>query len=119
LTIITFIFAEAVGLFGLYLTWKGVFGLGFAFLLVLVMLALSFHVMARNPRADATSTMMGCFSAMLWYMAFLAGKIFLEFRGWTITLAAFAFMAIVGAVAIASTWSVIERPTDYDVEEAE
>lgn len=119
MTIILFIVAEAIGFLALYLTWKGVFGLGFAFLVVIVMLALSFHVLARDPKPDGTSVRMACFATMLWYATLLAGKLTLEFRSVMITLTAACAMLLVGTIAAFATWSVIQRPLDYDVEEAE
>ena len=114
-----FAITEGLGLLALFGTWKGIFGLPTAGLFVVVMLALSFHVMARDPRPDATSIRMACFAAVLWYGAILSGKLVLEFRDWKTTLAAGAFCAITAIIAAFATLSVLERPTHYDLEEAE
>jgi hypothetical protein len=119
MSIILFLVSQGLGFLALYLTWKGLFGLGFAFMVVVTMLALSFHVLARDPRPDGTSVRMACFATMLWYGTFLSGKLLLEFRGVMITVAALIAMLLLGTIAAFATWSVIERPLDYDVDEAE
>lgn len=112
-----FIVLEAINGLLLYGTYRGVFGLIPGFLFVSVMLALSFHVMARQPRPDATSVRMACFSAALWDAFILSGKLFLEFRSWEITIAAGLFALLAGTIAAFAAWSVLERPLDYDVDE--
>ncbi len=119
MTIVLFIVAQALGFFGLYLTWRGVFDLGFAFMLVVTMLGLSFHVMARDPRPDATSVRIACFATMLWYATFLSAKLLFEYRSLAISVMAGLFMVFVGSIAAFATWSVVTRPLQYDVEEAE
>jgi uncharacterized protein involved in response to NO len=113
-----FIMAEIIGLLFMLATWKGIFGLVPSFLAVLVMIALSFHVLAREPKPDGTSIRMASFSAMLWYASILCGKLMLENRGWATNLGAGAMLLITAAIAVFSTWSVLERPLDYDVDEA-
>lgn len=119
MSFIVFLVAQALGFLMLFLTWKGVFGLGFAFLVVVAMLGLSFHVLARDPKPDGTSVRMACFATMLWYASFFAGKLFLEFRSLTITTASGIGFLLIATVAAFATWSVIQRPLDYDVEEAQ
>lgn len=119
MSFIVFLVALGFGFLLLFLTWKGLFGLGFAFLVVLAMLGLSFHVMARDPRPDGTSVRMACFATALWYASFFAGKLFLEFRSVTVTLVSGLAFLLIATVAGFATWSVIERPLDYDVDEAE
>lgn len=119
MTYIMLAIVEGLGLLILYATWRGIFGLGVASLFVLVMLATSFHILARDPRPDATSSRMACFAAGLWYGAILSGKLFLEFRTWPITLGAGLFCLLCAVIAGFATVSVLERPLDYDVEESE
>lgn len=119
MSLILFLVAEAIGFLGLYLTWRGVFDLVFAAMLVVVMLTLSFHVLARQPRPDGTSVRMACFAAMLWYATLLSAKLAMEFRSATVTAVASLAFLLVGAVAAFASWSVLERPLDYDVEEAD
>lgn len=114
-----FFMAEVFGLLFMLATWKGVFGLMPSFLAVVIMMALSFHVLARNPKPDGTSIRMASFSAMLWYCSVLCGKLMLENRGWAISLGAFVMMAITATIAAFASYSVLQRPLDYDVDEAQ
>jgi hypothetical protein len=114
-----FMVVEILGLLVMAGTYKGIFSLAVAFLCMIVMLALSFHVFARDPRPDSTSIRMASFAGVLWYASVFSGKLFLEFRSWTVTLCAGLFMLLTITVAGFATWSVLERPLDYDVDEAE
>lgn len=114
-----FAVAELVGLLFMLATWKGVFGIVPTFFAMIVMIALSFHVLARDPKPDGTSIRMASFAAMLWYGAILSTKLALEGRGWTITLCASAMALLTACTAAFASYSVVERPLDYDVEEAE
>ena len=119
MTLIVFAVAEIVGLLSLLGAWKGVFGLPVAFLAMLVMLALSFHVLARDPRPDGTSVRMASFAAMCAYGSILCGKLALEWRGVLITTLAVLLGMLLASVAAATVLAVTERPLRYDVEEAE
>lgn len=114
-----FVVVEILGLLVMAGAYKGIFSLTVAFLCVIVMLALSFHVFARDPRPDSTSIRMASFAGVLWYATVFSGKLLLEFRSWSVTLCAGIFMILALTVAGFATWSVLERPLDYDVEEAE
>ena len=112
-----FAIAELLGFGILYLTWKSIFSLFAAALIVLTMLALSFHVMARDPKPDSTSIRMACFAAILFYGSILSGSLFFEFRSFWITTGSGLFCLITGVIGAFAAVSVLERPLDYDVEE--
>lgn len=113
-----FTFAEILGILLLAAFAKGMIGIVPAGLVVVVMLALSFHVLARGDRPDGTSIRMASFAAALWYASILGGKLVLEFRGGLTTVIAVLFTIFVVVLAGFATWSVLERPLDYDVDEA-
>lgn len=112
-----FLVMEIAGGVILFGTWKGVFSISIAFLAMLVMLTLSFHVLARNPRPDSTSIRMACFAAAFGYGAILAINLVFEFRNWTTTICAGLFGIATLITAIAATWSVLERPAEVDFED--
>lgn len=111
---VMFLVTEIIGVLILFFTYKGVFDLVMAFLTVILMLGLSFHVLVRRP--DGTSIRMACFTTALWYFAVGSGKLFLEFRGWQITSGAFIFCLLALLAAGFSTYALIQRPTDLDLE---
>src|SRR3546814_9952550 len=86
-----------------------------AFITVILMVGLQFHVMVRKP--DGTSIRMACFTSALWMAALLSGRLFLEFRGWSVSLAAFVVFLITAGAAGASTYALLRRPLDMYVEE--
>ena len=114
-----FIIAEIIGALLLGGFAYGIIGTIPAFLVIIGMLALSFHVMARDPRPDGTSIRMASFATALWYATILGGTLFLEMRAWPITLGAGLFTVFTGVLTAFAAWSIVERPLDYDVEEAE
>lgn len=105
---------QAIGFAILYFTYRGVFDLITAGLAVCIMLALSFHVIAR--KADSISTRVACFTAALWFAGFLAGRLFFEFRDWGTTLIAAIFCFICVAPAVVSTIGLATRPADMDID---
>ncbi len=119
MSIFIFIVAEIVGFIFMLAAWKGVFGLIPAFFAMVVMIVLSFHVLARDPKPDGTSVRIASVSAVLWYAVILCVKLALENRSWAITVAAVGLALLTSAIAIFATYSVIERPLQYDVEEAD
>lgn len=114
-----FFVAEILGVILLGAFAKGLIGILPAGLVVIVMLTLSFHVLARRDKPDGTSIRMASFAAVLWYAAILGGKLVFEFRGGLTTVVAVLFTLFVIVLAAFATWAVHERPLDYDVEEAE
>ena len=114
-----FFIAEIIGALLLGAFAYGLIGIVPGFLVLVGMLALSFHAMARNPRPDGTSIRMACFATALWYATILGGTLFLEMRAWPITLGAFLFTTFTGVLTAFAVWSIIERPLDYDVEEVD
>jgi hypothetical protein len=115
----TFVIAEILGALLVGGFAFGLIGIVPAFLVMIGMLALSFHVMARDPRPDGTSIRMACFATALWYATILGGTLFLEMRAWPITIAALLFTLFTGVLTAFAVWSIIERPLDYDVDEVE
>src|SRR3546814_11264789 len=77
---VMFLVTQILGGVILYFTYRGVFDLLTAFITVILMVGLQFHVMVRKP--DGTSIRMACFTSALWMAALLSGRLFLEFRGW-------------------------------------
>jgi hypothetical protein len=114
-----FAVAEIVGIILLAAFAKGLIGILPAGLVVIVMLSLSFHVLARRDKPDGTSIRMASFAAALWYATILGGKLVFENRGGMTTVVAVLFTLFTLVLAAFATWSVHERPLDYDVEEAE
>lgn len=112
-----FLIAEVLGMLLLGAFAKGLIGILPAGLVVVVMLALSFHVLARGDRPDGTSIRMACFAAVLWYASILGGKLVFEFRDGMTTTGAVFFTLFTLVLAGFATWSVLERPLDYDVDE--
>ncbi len=113
-----FAIAEILGVLLLGAFAYGMIGVVPAGLVVIVMLALSFHVLARGDRPDGTSIRMASFAAALWYATILGGKLVFEFRGGLTTVIAVLFTLFTLVLAGFATWSVLERPLDYDVDEA-
>lgn len=113
-----FFIGELLGVLLLGAFAKGLIGIVPAFLVVVTMLALSFHVLARGDRPDGTSIRMASFAAVLWYASILGGKLVFEFRGAMVTTIALLFTLFCVVLAGFATWSVLERPLDYDVDEA-
>src|SRR3546814_20725769 len=74
------------------------------------MVGLQFHVMVRKP--DGTSIRMACFTSALWMAALLSGRLFLAFRGWSVSLAAFVVFLITAGADGASTYALLRRPLD-------
>lgn len=114
-----FIIAEILGALFIGGFAFGLIGIVPAFLVMLGMLALSFHVMARNPKPDGTSIRMACFATALWYGTILGGTLVLEMRAWPITISALFFTIFTAVLTIFAVWSIIKRPLDYDVDEVE
>lgn len=112
---VMFLVTQMLGAVILYLTYRGVFDLLTAFITVVLMLGLSFHVMVRKP--DGTSIRMSCFTTALWMAALFSARLFLEFRGWAISLTALAVFLVTAIAAGASTYALLRRPLDMDVEE--
>lgn len=114
-----FFFTELLGALLLGAFAKGLIGVVPAGLVVVVMLALSFHVLARGDRPDGTSIRMASFAAVLWYASILSGKLMMEHRDGFTTGMAGLFCLFCIVLAAFATWSVLERPLDYDVDEVE
>lgn len=112
---VMFLVAEAIGAAILYFTYRGIFDLYTAFFTVLIMLGLSFHVMVRKP--DGTSIRMACFTASLWLAALFSARLFLEFRGWATSIAALLLFVVLAGAAGFSTYALLRRPLDLDVED--
>ena len=112
---VMFIVTQMLGAVVLYLTYRGVFDLGTAFFTVVLMLGLSFHVMVRKP--DGTSIRMACFTTALWMAALFSARLFFEFRGWAVSITALAIFLVTAGAASASTFALLRRPLDMDVEE--
>lgn len=106
---VMFVVTQLIGAAILYFTYRGVFDLFTAGMTVILMLALSFHVMVRKP--DTTGIRMACFTAALWMATLLSGRLFFEFRGIGTSIASLIVFLVVGAAAAAGTWSVIRYPT--------
>jgi hypothetical protein len=110
-----FLVTQLLGGVILYFTYRGVFDLLTAFITVILMIGLQFHVLVRKP--DGTSIRMACFTTALWMAALFAARLFLEFRGWSVSIAAmFVFIVTAGAAAV-SSYALLRRPLDMDVEE--
>lgn len=112
---VMFLMAEMLGAAILYFTYRGVFDLLTAFLTVVVMLALSYHVMVRKP--DGTSIRMACFTFALWIAAFFFANLFFDLRNFWITLGAGVLLLLTAGAAAFSTYGLIRRPTDLDLVE--
>lgn len=112
---VMFLVTQILGGVILYFTYRGVFDLLTAFITVILMVGLQLHVTVRKP--DGTSIRMACFTSALWMAALLSGRLFLEFRGWSVSLAAFVVFLITAGAAGASTYALLRRPLDMDVEE--
>ncbi|AXK44071.1 hypothetical protein [Erythrobacter aureus] len=106
---VMFVVAQLIGAAILYFTYRGVFDLFTAFVDVVLMLALSYHVMVRKP--DATGIRMACFTAALWMATLLSGRLFFEFRGIGTSLASLFVFLVVGGAAAVGTWSVVRYPS--------
>lgn len=111
---VMFIAAEAICAAILYFTYRGVFDIYTAFVTVILMLALSFHVMVRKP--DSTSIRMACFTTSLWLAALFSARLFLEFRGIGTSAVALIIFLISAGAAGASTYALLQRPLELDVE---
>jgi hypothetical protein len=110
-----FIITELFGFAILYFTYRGVFTLLTAFLVVILMLGLSFHVLVRKP--DGTSIRMACFTVAVWMAALFAANLFLEFRNWFATLAGGLLFLVCAATAGFSTYTLLRRPPEMDVDD--
>lgn len=115
MSFVMFIVTEILGALFLFFAYRGIFDLITAFLVVVLMLGLSFHVMVRKP--DNTSIRMACFTTALWMASVVAGRLFFEFRGWAITLAALIVFILAFAAAALSTYALIQRPTELDLKD--
>ncbi len=111
---VMFVVTQLLGAALLYFTYRGVFDLITASATVVLMLALSFHVMVRKP--DATSIRMACFTAALWMAALLSARLFLEFRGFFVCLSSLIVFLITGGAAFFATLSLIREPTALDLD---
>src|SRR3546814_4331535 len=102
---VMFLVTQILGGVILYFTYRGVFDLLTAFITVILMVGLQFHVMVRKP--DGTSIRMACFTSALWMAALLSGRLLLEFRGWSVSLAAFVVFLITAGAAGETTYALL------------
>lgn len=113
---VIFLMAELFGALMLFGFAKGIIGIAPAFVAMVIMLALSFHVLARRDKPDGTSIRMASFAAVLGYAAIFGAKLTAEYRGILITISAALFTLFCICLAGFAAWSVVERPLDIDVE---
>lgn len=107
---VMFVFVELAAAAILYGTPRGIFALPIGFLSVILMLGLSFHVMARQPRPDGGSVRFACFGAAFWLAAILSLSLVFEFRSWAITAGATLFCLVTTITAIAASWIAWDNP---------
>lgn len=115
MTYLMFIMTELLGGVFLYFAYVGIFDMATSFAIVILMLALSFHVMVRKP--DATGIRLACFTTVLWMSSVISGRLAFEFRGWAITLGAFLVFIITISAAALATYAIILRPSSLDLGE--